>query len=96
VTVSFRPRKRSFAASVEFPRWVVSASVLIIGFVFWLGAVSDSTGKPLKLGVGSLLYFAAVLGTAALSLYAKPPRTSRRAPYNHRMRYRSRSGNRAA
>lgn len=64
-----RARKRSFAESVEFPRWVVSVSVVIIGFVFWLGAVSESGARMRVSGLGSALYFAAVAGVAAFSLY---------------------------
>jgi hypothetical protein len=33
-----------------------------------MGAVVDDTGKLLKLGLGSLIYFAVVVGTAAFSL----------------------------
>jgi hypothetical protein len=93
--LSLRTRKRSFAECVEFPRWVVSVSVLIIGFVFWMGAVADDTGKLLKVGIGSLLYFAAVAGTAAFSLYGGLGRNSRRTPYDRRFRFRGRSGHRA-
>jgi hypothetical protein len=65
-----RPRKRTFAESVKFPRWIVSVSVLIIGFVFWLGAVSEGGGAKMS-GLGSALYFAAVAGVAAFSLYGR-------------------------
>ena len=95
LTTLFRPPKRSFAESVEFPRWVVCVAVLIIGFVFWLGAVSDNTGKLLKLGIGSILYFAAIAGMAACSLYAGSERNARRGPWDRRLRCRGRSGRRA-
>ncbi len=90
-----RARKRSFAESVEFPRWVVSVSVLIIGFVFWMGAVTDDTGKLLRVGIGTLLYFAAVAAPAAFSLYGGVGRAARRAPHDRRFRFRGRSGHRA-
>jgi hypothetical protein len=59
---------------------VVSASVLMIGFVFRLGAASDPAGKLRTPGVGSIFCFAAVAGAAAFPLYAGSPRSSRRAP----------------
>lgn len=64
-----RPRKRSFAESVEFPRWVVAAGVLLIGFMLLLGALSDASGELRTPGLGSVLYMAAVAGIASLLIY---------------------------
>ena len=74
--VSPRPRKRSFVESVEFPRRVVGAFVLIIGLVFWLGAISDAAGMLWIPGVGSMCYFAAVIGVAAFLVYGDRNRRS--------------------
>lgn len=66
-----RSRKRSFAESVEFPRWVLAAEVVLIGFMLLLAALSDSSGKVRTPGAGSILYMAAVLGVAALLIYVR-------------------------
>ena len=67
--VSLRLRRRSFVDSVSFPRWVVSASILLIGFVFWLGAASDPRLKISAGRLASLVYFAVVALGAAWALW---------------------------
>lgn len=66
VGTSYRRRKRDFVESVEFPRAAVAASVLLIGFLLLLGALSDASGRPRMLDLGSALYMAAVIGIAML------------------------------
>ena len=70
-----RGRKRSFAESVEFPRWVVAAGVLLIGLVLLLGALADDSGKLRMPGAGSVLCMAAV-GVAAVLSYSRRSRHS--------------------
>ena len=72
-----RRRKRSSAESVEFPRWVVAAGVLLIGLILLLGALADDSGKLRMPGAGSVLYLAAVIGVAAVLLYSRRSRHSR-------------------
>jgi len=86
--ISLRLRKRNFVDSVSFPRWVVSLSILIIGFVFWLGAAADPALRLPTTGIGSIFYFAALAGTAAVPLYAGTGRQTRRDRYEQRFRFR--------
>ena len=71
-----RRRKRRFTESVEFPRWVVAAGVLLIGFVLLLGALADDSGKLRMPGAGAVLYVAAVIGVAAVLLHSRRSRHS--------------------
>jgi hypothetical protein len=64
-----RRRKLRFTESVEFPRWVVAAGVLLIGFVLLLGALADDSGELRMPGAGSVLYMAAVIGVGAVLLH---------------------------
>jgi hypothetical protein len=61
--------------SVEFPRWVVAASILLIGLVLLLGALADNSGKLRMPGAGSVLCMAAV-GVAAVLSYSRRSRHS--------------------
>lgn len=74
VGMSYRSRKRGVVESVEFPRAVVAASVLLIGFLLLLGALSDASGRLRKMDLGSALYMAAVIGVAVLVICS--PRAS--------------------
>lgn len=89
VGMLYRRRKRDFAKSVEFPRAVVAASVLLIGFMLLLGALSDASGRLRMLDIGSALYLAAVIGIALLVVYSGRTQDSTKDP-----RSRSRVGRR--
>ena len=65
-----RSRKQSFANSAVFPRWMLAAGVLLIGFMLLLGALSDASGRLRAPGLGSVLYMAAVSGVAAFLIYS--------------------------
>lgn len=67
--MSYRRRKRDFVASVRFPRWVVAASILLIGSMLLLGALSDASGTLRRPNLGAVLYIAAIIGIAALVIY---------------------------
>jgi hypothetical protein len=56
-----RRRKRTVAESAQFPRWVVAAGVVIIGFMLLLARLSDSSGNLTRPGRGSVLYMAALI-----------------------------------
>ena len=77
-----RVRNRKVSESVEFPRWILAASVLFIGLLLLLGAVSDVDGNLRKPGVGGYLYAAAVFGLAAglVFIHRKGPLNRRKAP----------------
>jgi hypothetical protein len=51
---------------MQLPQWLWGAFVLILGLMLWLGALSDATGELRMPGVGSIFYFAVVIGLAAL------------------------------
>lgn len=58
--LSSRGRKRSFAESVEFPRWVVGAGIMLIGFMLFLALILNPDGKLRKPGIAEYLFLAAV------------------------------------
>jgi hypothetical protein len=66
--MSQQPR-RSFAESAGFPRWIVAVGVLLVGFILWLAAFSDASGKVGMPGPGSVIYLASVLGVVAFLIY---------------------------
>lgn len=71
-----RPRRRRcYAKSAKFPRWMAATEVVLIGLVLWLAASSDAYGRVAKPGLGSALYLAVVIAVAALVL-----RTGRNRP----------------
>ena len=61
--MSYR-RRRAFLASLKFPRWVVAASVLLIGFLLLLGDLSDASGRLRAPNLAALLYIVAIVGLA--------------------------------
>jgi hypothetical protein len=77
-----QPRRRSFAASAELPRWIVSAGVVLVGLILWLAVFSDASGKVGITSAGSViysvLYIAAVLGLAMFLMYRRPGERRRR------------------
>ena len=56
-----RGRRRSIAGSVEFPRWVVSAGIVLIGFMLFLALISNPEGTLRKPGIAEYLFLAAVI-----------------------------------
>jgi hypothetical protein len=46
-----------------FPRWIAIPFILIIGWILWIGVLSDSSD------VASTLYVATVIGAALLFAY---------------------------
>ena len=69
-------RKQSFANSAVFPRWMLAAGVLVIGFMHLLGGLSDGSGKLMMPGTRSVLYMSAVIGIAVFLVYAGRSRWS--------------------
>jgi hypothetical protein len=63
-------RKRSFAKTAEFPRWIVAATILLIGIMLLLGALSDASGRLRIPGVGSALYLSLIIAIAAVIIYS--------------------------
>jgi hypothetical protein len=63
-------RKRSFEKTVEFPRWIVAASILLIGIMLLLGALSDASGRLKIPGVGSAFYLSLIIAIAAIVIYS--------------------------
>ena len=63
--LSHHARERRFATKVQFPRWILAAFVVIIGFVLWMGVISDPSGKLRTPSRGSIFYVATVIGVAA-------------------------------
>ena len=57
------------ANSAVFLRWIIAAFVLIVGFLLWIGVLSDPSGR-LSSDAGSILYVAVVVGIAALVAFA--------------------------
>jgi hypothetical protein len=43
---------------------------MIIGFVLWMGVISDPSGKLRTPSIGSIFYVAAVIGVAAFLAYS--------------------------
>jgi len=74
--LSHHARERRFARDVQFPRWILAAFVLIIGFMLWMGVLSDPSGKLGMPGIGSIFYVAAVTAVAAFLAYADRNRDS--------------------
>ena len=72
----FRARKRSFAESVEFPRWIATIGVLLIALVLLLAVLSDPDGKLSRPGLGGYLYIAGVVGVVTFLAYADRNRDS--------------------
>ncbi len=67
---TLRPRKRGWAETVEFPRWIAAAGVVAIGLLLLLAGLSDASGRVAAPGAGSVLYVAAILGVAtAVALF---------------------------
>jgi hypothetical protein len=64
-----RPRKRSVADSVEFPRFILAAGVLVIGIILLFGALADASGKLSAPGIGSAIYMAVVVGIVIALIY---------------------------
>jgi hypothetical protein len=54
----------------------MDAFVLIVGFMLWIGVLSDPSGKLRMPGMGSIFYVAAVIGVAAFLAYADRNRDS--------------------
>lgn len=77
-----QPRRRSFAASAELPRWIVAAEVVFVGFILWLAVFSDASGKVGITSPGSVIYsviyMAAVLGVALFLTHRRPGERRRR------------------
>jgi hypothetical protein len=63
VKLSYRRGARAF------PRWITVTFILIIGWILWVGVLSDSSGRLTIPGPGSIVYVAAVIGVAALLAY---------------------------
>jgi hypothetical protein len=74
--LSYRAAERRFARSVGFNRWIMAAFVLIIGFMLWIGVLSDPSGKLRAPSVGSICYVVAVIGVAAFLAYSDRDRDS--------------------
>lgn len=72
----FRPRRRSFAHSVTFPRWMLAAEIVLIGGMFWLARLSNGSERLAAPGLGSVLYFTLVLAIAAWVAFAGPTKPS--------------------
>lgn len=73
-----RSRRRTFAESVEFPRWILAAETVLIGLMLLLGALSDSSGAVRSPGVGSIVFIAAVIGIAVAVIHRGRNRSSDR------------------
>jgi hypothetical protein len=54
----------------------MAAFVLIIGFMLWIGVLSDPSGKLRAPSVGSICYVVAVIGVAAFLAYCDRDRDS--------------------
>jgi len=65
-----KARSRSFVSSVGFPRPVVALGVLIIGFMLFLGAISDAAGNLTRPGVVGFIYLAALISLAVYLFYS--------------------------
>ena len=72
----FRSPKRSFAESVEFPRWILAAGVLLIGLMLLVATLADDSGKLNTPGTASVLYLTALIGIAAALIYSDRVRRS--------------------
>jgi hypothetical protein len=94
--LSYRAQERRFAKSVAFPRWMAVAFVLIVGFMLWIGVLSDPSGKLRMPGVGAILYAAAVIGVAAFLAYADRNRDFARKSRRSRPGFTGSTGRRSA
>ena len=54
----------------------MAAFVLTIGFMLWIGVLSDPSGKLRTPSVGSICYVVAVIGVAAFLAYSDRDRDS--------------------
>jgi hypothetical protein len=86
----YRAAERRFARSVGFPRWIMAAFVLTIGFMLWIGVLSDPSGKLRTPSVGSICYVVAVIGVAAFLAYSDRDRDSTGKNRKVRLEYRGR------
>lgn len=65
-----RARKRTWAETVEFPRWIAAAGIVAIGLILLLARLSDTSGNVSRPGLGAILYLASLAGLAAWIVYA--------------------------
>lgn len=61
-----RRQKRNFAESVEFPRWLLAAGTMLVGFMLFLSAISSPEGMLRKPGFAECLFLAGVIALGIL------------------------------
>src|SRR5260370_32861519 len=83
--LSHRSRERCLAKSAA-----LAAFVLTVGFMLWIGVLSDSSGNLRMPGLGSIFYVAAVIGVAAFLAYTDRNEDSTGKNSNHKPGYKGR------
>ena len=60
--INKKARGRNFVNSVGFPRTVVAAAALIIGFMLFLGAISSADGQFTAIVIAGGIVYLIILG----------------------------------